>query len=68
MCVCVNSVSFFFFFKISEDDIDLQIRTQYMRIVPLDFVEFPCMRIEIFGCKCKPRFVPQYIKSILTKK
>ena len=59
---CVNSLSLSF--KISQDDIHLQIRTQYMRIVPLDFVEFPCMRIEIYGCKCKPRFIPQHIKSI----
>lgn len=51
--VSADGVTYEDFEPISNDDIHLQIRTQYMRIVPLDFVEFPCMRIEIFGCKSK---------------
>jgi len=48
-----DGVTFEDFEPISSNDIELRIRTRYIRIVPLDFVEFPCMRIELYGCKAK---------------
>ena len=30
---------------------EMEIRTQYIRLKPLEFHNFPCMRLEIYGCK-----------------
>ncbi|KAL9973664.1 hypothetical protein ACROYT_G020146 [Oculina patagonica] len=49
--VSADGVTYEDFESISSNNVTLQIRTQYVRIVPLDFVRFPCMRIEISGCK-----------------
>ncbi|XP_073253088.1 uncharacterized protein [Porites lutea] len=51
--VSADGVTYEDFDAFTQDDFTLEIRTQYLRIVPLDFVGFPCMRIEIYGCKAK---------------
>ncbi|XP_068703322.1 signal peptide, CUB and EGF-like domain-containing protein 3 [Montipora foliosa] len=51
--VSADGVSYKDFEQISKADVTLRITIQYMRIVPLEFDDFPCLRIEVYGCKAK---------------
>lgn len=41
------------FDAVSKPMAEMEIRTQYIRLKPLEFHKFPCMRLEIYGCKAK---------------
>ncbi|PFX17583.1 Signal peptide, CUB and EGF-like domain-containing protein 3 [Stylophora pistillata] len=41
------------FDAVSKPMAEMEIRTQYIRLKPLEFHNFPCMRLEIYGCKAK---------------
>lgn len=52
--VSADGVNFQDIQEISSADVKLRLHTRHVRVVPLAYEVFPCMRLEIYGCQAPP--------------